>query len=434
MKGTLSLTLTASLLSVAMTGSLAAQEVDLTIKPAADTALRYTINSKSSVDRQNETLINGEAPEVGGGRGGGFGGMNGTTKIGTKLVFDEGREGNQTWRAYHTAESTVESPGFDGETSEQTIKGGLVGKKIFLSEDDGGIVAREGSAKGEDVPAQMTRGMPATTSFNGLTPDKAVAVGSEFEISASFPKALKSLMHPIRPQADDRAGGGRRGGQGGQGGQGQRDRGGDAQGGDAQGGDAQGGGAQAGGRRNRGGGDQQGGAGAGGQGRGGRGGFGRGGAQDAALEAIANDKLACKGTGKLVSVEDKDGMQLATITFTATLSGKGTPTALGLNAFGGGRGGFGRGGRGGGRGGAEQEDTGKAEAQVDVNGMLVIDVTTHTLRELKLEGKMKTNSHTARTFENNNGEEMDFESTNIAEGKFEVNVACEHAPKTEKAK
>jgi len=398
MKGTLPLTLTASLMAVAMNASLAAQEVDLTIKPAADQALRYTISSKSAIDRQNETLVNGEAPNFGGGGGrggrGGFGGANGTTKIDTTLVFDEGREGSQTWRAYQKAESTVETPGADGEANEQTIQGGLVGKKIFLSEDDGGIVAREGSAKGEDLPVQMTRGLPVVTSFAGLTPDKTIAVGGEFEISASFPKALKSLMHPVRPEA---AGGG-------------------------------------GGRRNRGGDDQGGGGQGRGQGRGGRGGFGRGAPTDAALEAIANDKLTCKGAGKLVSVEEKDGAQLATVSFNATLSGKGTPTALGLNALGGGRGGFGRGGGRGGRGGrggggaTDQEDTGKAEAQVDVKGTMVIDVATHTLRELKLEGKMKTNSHTERTFERG-GEEMDIESTATAEGTFEVTVTCEQAPK-----
>jgi hypothetical protein len=411
MRPYLPLTLTAGLLAAAAS----AQNVDLTIKPSKDKALRYTITSQSEISNDREMIINGEPRE------GGPGGMSGVTKTDVQVEFDEGSADNQTWRAYRKAEAVVERPGFDGELSEQKVSGGLAGKKVFLSEDDGGVVARENDAKGKTLPAAMTRGLPVSTTFAGFAPKEPVGIGQEFDLSASLPKALKSLVHPVRPQVDENAEGapgqrGRRGGGEGQGqGQGQGGRGGE------QGADEEG---QARGRRGGRGGE----GGFGGGGRG-PGGFGRGGVQDTALETAVNDKLTCKASGKLVSVEERDGMKLATVSFNATMSGKGTPTQLGIGAFGGGR--FGGGGRGfggggrGGQGGEPQEDTGKAEANVTLTGSMVIDVNSHTLRELTIDGKLKTTSQTKHSFERpDTGEEMDIEVNADADGTFKVKVVA----------
>jgi hypothetical protein len=411
MKRYLPLTLAAGLVSAAAS----AQTVDLTIKPASDKALRYTITSQSEITNERETLVNGEPRE------GGFGGGSGVTKTDVQVVFDEGSADNQTWRAYHKAQAVVERPGRDGEPMEQKISGGLAGKKVYLSEDDGGVVAREGDAKGKTLPAALTRGLPVGTTFAGFAPKGPVAVGQEFDLSASLPQALKSLVHPVRPQADEDAepaAGQRRRGEGQGEGQGQRARRGGEQGGEE--------GAEQGGdeppRRARGG------RGEGGFGGRGPGGFGARNVRDIALETAVNDKLSCKATGKLVAVEERDGMQLATISFNATMSGKGTPTQLGLGGFGGGRGfggfGGGQGGRGG-QGGEPQEDTGKAEANVALTGSIVIDVASHTLRELTIDGKLKTTSHTTRSFERpDSGEAMDIEINADSDGTFKVKVAA----------
>src|SRR5690606_13754795 len=133
-----------------------------------------------------------------GGRGG-FGGAGGETSSSQRVVFDEGREDGSTWRVYRTATAKVTSPGRDGEPVEREVEGGMIGERLYLVEDDRGLVVMRGAPDGEELPPFAARDLPARTDFAGILPDGPVTVGEDCELPPEFARALGSLVHPVRP-------------------------------------------------------------------------------------------------------------------------------------------------------------------------------------------------------------------------------------------
>lgn len=389
--------LTAGLVSAALlTTPLRAQEtVDLQITAPAK-PVRYTIESKSATER--EVLVDGAVPE---GRGRGMGGR-GPTKSESTVVFDEGQDGSSTWRVYRKAAAKVETQGRDGEPRTNEIEGGMIGERLHIVEDDRGVVIRRGDADGDELPRMLAMGVTPRTAFAGITPSEPVTVGEEFEMPATFVASLRSLMHPVRPAIDpERAGRGGerppRGGDAGEGeGRGERGRG---QGGRGQAGRGQGGsgGDAAGGERG-----QRGARDAAGRFGGMRGMMG---SVDTTLPLVASSSLKGKIVGKVVEVQDG----IAKVELRGTREGDGA-----IPEISGGRGRRGRGGRGAGGNPAE------GSAKLDLTGTLWVDVGSHSLVKLVLEGTSKTEqTMTARN---------DMEITTKANGTFRYAVAAEAAP------
>jgi hypothetical protein len=280
----------------------------------------------------------------------------------------------------------------------------LAGKKIFIAEDDGGIVVREGDAKGEPLPRTLTTGLPANINLAGLAPASAIEIGEEYDISKGIRSALEGLVHPVSPARGEGRGAEGRGRRGG-GGEGSGEGGGEGRG--RRGAGREGGGEGRG--AGRGGGQAA--------GQGGRGGFGgTRGTRDAAFSTLTNDKIDWQATGKLVSV-DKG---LAVVAITGKLAGEGTPGELGL---GGGFGG-GRGGRGGGGGGG---DDGEAKVELSVKGTLTIRVDDHQVQALELEGSLKSSSDIVRDM----GDRGEMEMTTNTKGSFTLNVSCRPGKKSD---
>ncbi len=364
------------------TPALFAQEHTIAIKAQGDTPTRYTIEATSKIETTTKRLVNGEEANFGrggAGGGGGRGAAQGPTSAQQKIVFVDGG----SWRQYETAEAKVTRPGWDGETSEQTVTGELQGKKVSLGAEP--AVMGEGD-KTTPLPANASRGLPRKIDFSGLAPSKPLALNGTYEIGASFKQALASLAHPIRAARGE--GGGNRG--------------------------------EGGGRANRGaeggeGGGAAGGRGARGQGRGGMGGAG---GDNAALQILTAEGAQPKLTGKLVKVENN----IATIEISGDVTGKGDPQKLGLGGGANMRG-RGRGGEGG--EGAEPPAPAVADGtvKVGITGTLTVDISSGTLQSLQLNGKLDTKSHVEMTMERQ-GESMDMETDETRKGDFAVKVAA----------
>ncbi len=402
---------------VVLTAALPAQDkIDVSIqKPSKP--VRYTIESRSSNQSEREVLVDGEP--MGGGRGGfGGAGANGTTKRETRLIFDEGQGDGGVWRVYRTATAKSEMPGRDGEPATNEVEGGLVGMRLRIVEDDRGTVVEADGDEAEELSPMATRGVPAATSFAGITPTGGVEIGAEFELPAAFFTALQGIDHPIRPAMDPNAFGGAFGGRGARpqggdtGGEGDAaGRGGRGQRGQRPQGGTEGGGTE---RPQRG---QRGAGGAGGPG--GRGGMAGmmgmfGGDQN--LTLIGNDKLEGKILGKVVEV--KDGV--AKIEFQGVRAVEGDIAELGMSMLGGGRGGRGgfggRGGQGGGQGGGFGVE-GEGSMKVELAGAIWVDVDQHALVKLVVEGKSTTWTE-ARM----GGGDREIEMNGSSEGEFRYAV------------
>jgi hypothetical protein len=352
-------------------GVAVAQKVDLTVEPAKNQAQRYSIQTK--IQSNTKTLVNGEEPPQG--KGGFGGGGGGESSVSQEVVFDEG-PADAGWRQYRKLTSTETRQGQD----PRETKGGLEGKKVNLKTgENGGVALTEGEGdQAKPVDAALSSGIPGRMSLVGFVPGKAVAVGEEFDLSKNFASALRGVVHPVIPEP---AAGGAQGGRG-----------------------------------------QGGGKGQGGQGRGqggmGRGGFGAGGTIS---QLIAGGKLNAAVTGKVTSVEKVDGQDMAVITITGKLTGKGTGPELGLQGFGGGRG---RGGQGGGQGGGAQAPAGtdKADATFDINGKVRVNLTTHQVAAVELDGNVAVKRDTSMT-----RQDQQSEISSDTKGKFQLAVHCEPA-------
>lgn len=388
-----------TLLSVGLlsAAAFAQDKVDIRIQdPAKPT--RYTIESSAKSTSDREMLVDGEP--AGGGRGGGFGG-GGETTTNQTVVFDEGKDDGATWRVYRKADAKVERPDRNGEMQTNEIEGGMLGERLYLIEDDRGPVVLRGAKDGEELPQMLARGLPRGTSFAGILPKEAVAVGEEFELPAGFVAAMAGLIHPVRPQMDPEAFRGRGGGQ---------------QGGRGQGGRGQGG--QQGG--------EQGGRGQGGRGQGGRaaggqrafGGFGARGVPTAeSFTLLSNDKLQGKLMAKVVGIDGG----IARIQFSGVREAEGNPADLGMfGGFGG------RGGRGG-RGGGGQAPEGDASAKLKLGGEIWVNTESHELVKLVVEGSSNTSSHIVMS-----RGDREMEMNNKSDGTFRVAVKAEPAPASEK--
>ncbi|HEX5054049.1 MAG TPA: hypothetical protein VFZ65_19880 [Planctomycetota bacterium] len=380
------------ILPVLFVAPLCAQKVEL--KAASqEKPQQFHITTKFQTTDARKMLINGEEPGAGGGRGG-FGGGGGESSLSQAIEFVEGPGG--AWREYSKLSATESRPGQDGETRETAVQGALQGKKVFVKKAaDGSVTLTEGEGeKAEPVDAALSRGVPATVSFAGFVPGKAVAPGESFDLPG-FSDSLRGLLHPVTPERTQGGRGGRgQGGQGGQGGEG------------GQGGRGQGG--------------AQGGRGA----RGGRFGMGAG---STVVDLIGAGKLNVDAKGKLIGVEEKDGHQIASIEVTAKLAGKGKSADFGLQA---GMGGFGRGGRGG-QGGGQAADNGtdNVDAGFEIKGKVTFDVAEQRVVGVDLAGNVKIDRETKRTMQDRNGEDQTMESTTNTKGKFEVQASSGPAAK-----
>ncbi|MEM7203078.1 MAG: hypothetical protein AAF628_22650, partial [Planctomycetota bacterium] len=191
-------------------------------------------------------------------------------------------------------------------------------------------------------------------------------------------------------------------------GSGRRGRGGD----DSQGSGRRGRGgddSQGSGRRGRGGDDSQGGGG-GWRGRGGR----RPGA-GASMAFLSNDKLDCDAMGKVIAIEEKDGVSMAKVEINATISGKGDAEALGMS-------GAGQGGRRGGFGGGDMET--KAALNVSMQGVAWVNLQSHMVTALNLTGTMQQEREMFGTM-GRGGEDRDIEVNTSTNGKFSIDVTCQ---------
>ena len=153
-------------------------------------------------------------------------------------------------------------------------------------------------------------------------------------------------------------------------------------------------------------------------------------------QLIAAQKLDVKASGKVASVEEKDGQKIATIDITAKLTGKGKAADLGLRpqaAFGGmgGRGGRGQGGQGGGQGGqggdaaAANAGTDTVDADLSFTGKVMVNLTTNQVTGVEMNGGLKVGRKTVRTMETSDGNSMEMDTTANTEGKLEVKAAIE---------
>ena len=320
---------------LALVGPAFAQSVNLTIDDTKDEVLRINVKAEFNITQTSRNLLDGEEVAGRGGRGGrGGGGGGGESNVTQTVVFDRG-PGTSGWRQYRTLESTTNQGG-----EEVQVQGALAGQRVFFR--DGALHQGEGDSA-EPVAANLSQGVPETIALAGLLAGNEVSVGDEFDVGGTFVSALRSLMHPVTPEA------GQRGGRGG------------------------GGGGRGGGRGGRGG------------GRGGRGGGGAGGAANTLQEVLASGGIQCEATGKLVSVEDG----IATVEFAAQITGEGTAEELGLS------GGGGRGGRGG-RGGGEV-DSSEGTASISLTGTATINVEARRLETMELMGDLNLSSDVTRT-------------------------------------
>ena len=397
-----------------------AQQAEVVIAPSAQ-ALRYTVESTSEIATTRKTLIDGEERQ---GRGGGRraapgGGGGGPTTTIQRVVFDEGPNASN-WRSYLSARADVIRAGRDGEAVTREVTGKLAGMKIFISADDAGTSFRKDNEQGDVLGRQLVAGVPPKMALEALAPGKAVEVGEEFDLG-DVRAALACFVHPVTParatpeEGEAQPGRRERGGQGGErGGRGQGgERGGRGQGGE------RGGRGQGGERGGRGQGGERGGRGQGGE-RGGRGqGRGRGARRvtDAALSVFTNDKLDCVATAKVVGVADG----LVTLELTVVVSGKGSPTDLGLGR------GARRGRRGGNRGQGGGQDDGKAELTLQAAGKLVVHQGDRRLQSLMLKGSLESVTDSVRT-NGRSGSEREIQTTSSTSGSFALEVDCKRAP------
>lgn len=432
----------ALLLPLVLMAPLFAQKIE--VKPAGDDqSLRVSIQTKIQAKETRKMLRNGE--EMTGGRGGGGGGGAGSGEATAQqeIVYEQSPAA-ANWRSYTKLAATETRTGPDGSPVENKIEGALQGKKVTFKTEGGktSLVEGEGEAA-KPVDENVARDIPGRLAVAGLLPAAAVAVGEEFDLSKTFAPALASLVHPVAA-ARGQAGGGR--GQGGNGA--------DAGGGNAGGNNAGGGGRR--GNRGQGGADAGGGnaGGGGGRGQGGQGGaqggrggmrMGGGGVASVATQLIAAQKLDVKASGKIASVDEKDGQKIATIDITAKLTGKGKAADLGLRpqaafgAMGGGRGGRGQGGQGGQGGGDTaaganaNAGTDNVDADMTITGKVMVNLTTNQVTAVEMNAGIKVDRKTVRTMETPDGNSMEMDTTANTEGKLEVKAAIESiAAKTEK--
>lgn len=373
--------------------ALGAQEHKITIKPSVE-GTRFTVESASKVESATKVLMNGEERQVGGGGGGGRaaggrgGAPQGPVSTSEKVVFVDGG----TWRQYDVAEAKVTLPGWDGENSEQAVTGELNGQKISLGAEP--AVLGDGD-KATPLSARAARGIPKKIDLSGLAPKSSLKIEGTYEV-AGFHQALGSLVHPVRARVErpegggEAAAGGRRGRRG-EGAEGAEGGAGD-QGGRAQGGRAQGRG----------------------QGRG-----GMGARENPVLRVLAAEGIQSKVSGKLTKVENN----IATITLTGTVSGKGDPAKLGVD---GGMGGFGgrggRGGQGGDAGNAPQAES-EGSVTVEITGTLVIDLATSAVASLSISGDMQSKVNSVSSMDRG-GETMEIERDTTQKGSFSLKVTC----------
>jgi hypothetical protein len=408
------------LLSLLITAPLFAQKVDVKASSGDDQTLRISVQTKIQAKETRKMLRNGEEMTGGGGRGGGGGGGGGGGDSSSQLevVFEQGPAvGN--WRSYQKLIATESRAGQDGVSVESKIEGALQGKKVTLKVDGGkqSLIEGEGAAS-KPVDDNIARDIPGRLAVALLLPTNAVAVGEEFDLSKAFGFAIASLVHPVaaaRPDATAR-------GQGARAGRGQ-------------------GADPAGGAGTDAGGTTGGGRGQGGQGaRGGMARMGGGGVGAAATQLIAAGKLTVKATGKLASVEEKNGEQMAILDITASMTGKGKATELGLRpqaAFGGGGGqgrGQGRGQGGAGAGGdaaapaAANAGTDNVDANLTFKGKVYVNLTTKQITEVEMAGDLKVDRKTVRTMAGRDGEETELDTTANTEGKLELKAVIAIAP------
>lgn len=368
----------AILLTLALPAVALAQEHTVQIQVQKGQTLRTKIESSSESSTSMTMTINGEE------RGGGMGDRTMSSK--QKVEFDETVLGTndkgqatKVQRTYTKLGGTMTMPGRGGEDTEMEIEGALEGKKLFLAQDGDKVVARENDEDGDALEERLARGLKVRTDVMGLLPEKALAVGAEYDLSKTLRDAMANLQHPLARAA-------------------QGEEGGDAAGG----------------------------------GRGGRGGRGGAGAMggrmggmmgNEGLGYLLNEKLTLEASGKLESVSEG----LATIAFKAKAEGEGNPAELGLGMAAGFGGRGGRGGRGGGQGGEAPAVEGTASVECTVEGKLVIDLANKRIVSLTLEGEFEMDSETSMTREGRDGESMDIETSMERSGSFEVKIAVSEA-------
>ncbi len=368
----------ALLLTLALPSLALAQEHTVQTPAQKGKALRTKIESSSESSTSMTMTINGEE------RGGGGGDR--TTSAKQTIEFDEtvldaNDKGIATkvQRTYTKLSGSMTMPGRDGEEMETEIEGALEGKKLFLAQDGDKVVAHENDEDGAALEERLARGLKVRTDVMGLLPEKAVAVGAEYDLSKTLRSAMANLQHPMARAA-------------------QGEEGGDAAGG---------------GRGGR-----------GGRGQGGFGGRMGGGMQgNEGLGYLMNEKLTLEANGKLEGVSEG----LATISFKAKASGEGNPTELGVGMAGGMGGRGGRGGRGGEQGGQAPAVEGTANVECTVEGKLVVDLAKKCIVSLEIEGEFEMDSETSMTREGRDGESMDIETSMERSGSFNLKVAVSEA-------
>lgn len=392
----------ALLVTTALAQDATGTRVDLSVPATQNQPLRFAITAAVQSTDTRKMLVNGEEGGFGGagGRGGQGGqagrgaGGGGEVKLSQEVVFDQGPS-DANWRHYRKLTATESRGGADGEGRENKLQGALEGRKVFLADGkDGTTTFQEGEGDQQKALAEpLARGLPGRLSLAGLLPQKEVGVGEEFDLSGTdFTAALRGLVHPVTPErpADAGAGPGR-GGQGGQGGEGGQ-----------------------GGRPGRGG------QGAGGQaGPGGRQGMGRmGGGTNPVLQLLAAGRLTAKAKGKLATVETTDGASIAVVDIQAVLTGKGSGEELGLPQGGAAFGGRGQSGRGGAQG------TDAVEASLQLTGKARVDLTSHRIVSVELNGPVTLVRATSRTMDRD-GEETRIDVHTDTKGSVRFAVRCE---------
>ncbi|MBK8978043.1 MAG: hypothetical protein IPM29_19225 [Planctomycetes bacterium] len=180
--------------NLALVAAATAQGVPLVIKPA-DGTVRYTVDTRDHTVAETSITVDGQPFE---GRGGRMAGPR-ETDASSHVVFDEQAADGVVQRTYVEGRASMTMPGRDGEPMEQEVESGLVGTPLFIVEDDRGVVVLQGSADGEELPRFAAMGMPPRVSFAGITPDKSIDVGGQFELPAAFLQSFAMINHPVRP-------------------------------------------------------------------------------------------------------------------------------------------------------------------------------------------------------------------------------------------
>src|SRR5262249_50020985 len=158
----------------------------------------------------------------------------------------------------------------------------------------------------------------------------------------------------------------------------------------------------------------------GGGGRGQGGGMGRMGFPVGAVvtELLGAGKLDVKATGKLASVEEKDGQKVAVIEFKAALTGKGKSADFGVRPqFGGRRG-------GGDAGGNADNGTDTVDANFAFTGKMRVNLTQSQIAGLELAGDVTVGREQHNTMQMR-GEDTKLDTTSTNKGKLELKVDCE---------